>query len=223
MESAISDAPSLRDRKKRRTRQTLIDVALERFVADGFDATTLDQLCTEVEVSKRTFFRYFTSKEDVAMAPTQDLWTAFLAELETRPPGGDGLLLDLVRDTLVAALGQMPAEGWAERVRSSRTLAERVPSMNAHGLEFCDRTTRSALTVLNDRFGFDPHDPRPRLVLDLTIAAFHWALDEWTRLPRPAGPDTLATLLGDACAAARETTTLTISTRKPHGPNTSAS
>ncbi|MFF8815077.1 TetR/AcrR family transcriptional regulator [Streptomyces pactum] len=153
----------LRARKKLRTRQALIDTALRLFTERGFDRVTLDELCDAVEVSKRTFFRTFTSKEDVAMAPTQDLWAAFLADLETRRPAG-GTLLEMLRDALLAALGSMTEEGWAERVRLSGRLIARNPSMDAHGRQFCERTCRSAVGLLHRHLGFpgpDGTSPEP--------------------------------------------------------------
>lgn len=204
------DELSLRDRKKVRTREALIDTALTRFTDDGFEATTLDGLCAAVEVSKRTFFRYFASKEDVAMAPTQDLWAAFLIELETGDPSRDQLLRELLRDALLAALDRMPADGWADRVLRSRRLAARVPSMNAHGLEFCDRTTRTAVAMLTEQFALDPHDPRPRLALDMLVAAFHFALEEWTFESEVADRDSLAARARDACVAAYESVAMTV-------------
>jgi AcrR family transcriptional regulator len=203
------DTVSLRERKKLRTRQALVDTALRRFTDPGFDATTLDDLCGEVEVSKRTFFRYFTSKEDVAMAPTQDLWGAFLAELETGTPAA-GTLLELLRDTLLVALAAMPDEGWAERVQVSWRLSEVTPSMRAHGLQFCDRTTRAVITVLRERYGFAEHDLRVRLAVDLLVAAFHCALEEWTLRPGPASRARLAAHLRDACAAVPGIVTLEV-------------
>jgi AcrR family transcriptional regulator len=199
----------LRERKKLRTRQALVDTALERFAERGFDGVTLDGLCAEVEVSKRTFFRYFTSKEDVAMAPTQDLWTAFLTELETRPPTG-GPLLDFLADTLVAALDRMPAAGWTDRVLLSRRLTDLTPSMNAHGLQFCDRTTRAALTILRERFHLDHDDLRGRLLLDLLVAAFHLALEQWAAAPEPATRDALTTRLRATLAVVPDSVTMTI-------------
>ncbi|MFC4560919.1 TetR/AcrR family transcriptional regulator [Nocardiopsis mangrovi] len=200
MHPVIPDGLPLRERKKHRTREALIATALERFTAQGFDGTTLDELCAGVEVSKRTFFRYFAGKEDVALAPTQDMWTAFVAELEARPADG-GLLMDLLQDTVLTTIRAMPAEGWAQRVRLSRVLAQDTPSMNARNLQFCDRATRAALDVVRERFGFDPADLRPRLTFDVVLAAFKCGLDEWTRHPGPATRDTLAGHVRDAFAA----------------------
>ncbi|SDY12947.1 transcriptional regulator, TetR family [Saccharopolyspora shandongensis] len=177
--SAPSRPVSLRERKKLRTRQAMIDTALAKFTEQGFDATTVDELCEAVEVSKTTFFRYFGCKEDVVLAPTEDLWTEFLADLETREPD-DRPLLEVAQDAVLASLRRMPDDGWAERVRLSRSLAAAKPSIDAHGLQFCARTTRSAMETLHRRFGLpDQADVRARLVMDLLVAAFHRALEMW--------------------------------------------
>lgn len=81
---------------------------------------------------------------------------------------------------MLASLARMPEEGWAERVLLSRRLAAATPSMEAHGLQFCARTTRSVIEVLHRRFGLpDQADLRARLALDLLVAAFHCALEAW--------------------------------------------
>ncbi|QIB43375.1 TetR/AcrR family transcriptional regulator [Streptomyces aureoverticillatus] len=203
----------LRERKKLRTRQALVDTALELFTERGFDGVTLDELCEAVEVSKRTFFRTFTSKEDVACAPLHDMWTAFLKELE-EPPGDAALpVFDLLRDTLLRTLTRMPADDWPHRVLLSRRLAERTPSMDAHGLAFCDRTSRTVVDTLLRRFdlGGTPYeDLVPRLTVDVLVAAFHRALEIWTAgagdTPRTA--EDLATAVRTACAAVPASLTL---------------
>ncbi|MEU7022013.1 helix-turn-helix domain-containing protein [Streptomyces sp. NPDC046203] len=190
----------LRERKKLRTRQALIDTALELFEERGFDAVTLNELCDAVEVSKRTFFRTFESKEDVALAPTQDLWAAFLDVL-TECPADGRTLIALFEDALVAAIDRMDADGWAERTLASRRVAARTPSMDAHDLAFCQRTSRAALTVVEQRFGVPgTGDVRAHLALDMLIAAFHRALDDW--MADPAGPtrEDLARQLRATCA-----------------------
>ncbi|MFK4069289.1 TetR family transcriptional regulator [Streptomyces sp. NPDC029674] len=206
LDSTDLDRLPLRERKKLRTRQALVDTALDLFTDRGFDGVTLDALCDAVDVSKRTFFRTFSSKEDVAMAPTQDLWAAFLEELEEVEPATGQPLFDVLRDALLAALGRMPADGWAHRMLLSRRLAARTPSMDAHGLAFCDRTSRAALVVARRRFALPGGgDLRPRLAVDVLVAAFHraleaWALESWAKEPDPTR-DRLASLLREACAA----------------------
>ncbi|GAF47506.1 TetR/AcrR family transcriptional regulator [Rhodococcus wratislaviensis] len=81
--TALRETPSLRERKKARTRESLIDGTLTSFAAKGFDAVTLDEICSAADVSKRTFFRTFACKEDVATAPVHDMWRSFVTELAT--------------------------------------------------------------------------------------------------------------------------------------------
>ncbi|MFD3521813.1 TetR/AcrR family transcriptional regulator [Streptomyces sp. NPDC058653] len=181
----VSAQLPLRERKKLRTRQLLVDTSLDLFTERGFGKVTLDELCDAVEVSKRTFFRYFTSKEDVAMAPTQDLWLTFLDVLETADLGpADRPVLLLAQDTLLTTVDRMTTGDWAHRVLLSRNLAGRTPSMDAHGLHFCDRTTRTAMDILHRRLDIpDPADPRLRLAIDMVVAAFHCALTTWAATP----------------------------------------
>ncbi|MET9181504.1 TetR family transcriptional regulator [Kitasatospora aureofaciens] len=199
----------LRERKKLRTRQALIDSALELFGEHGFDRVTLDQLCESVEVSKRTFFRTFSSKEDVAAAPTQDLWTAFLEVLEGHPPQGRPLV-SLYEEALVEAIGRMPGDTWAQRALASRRLAARTPSMDAHGLAFCNRVSREAAAVTERRFALDTAEKgtaeegiaalRVRLALDMLVSAFHQALAAWVAQPAGHTREDLTRRLRAACA-----------------------
>ncbi|WP_066373348.1 TetR/AcrR family transcriptional regulator [Herbidospora mongoliensis] len=75
----------LRERKKAKTRVALIDAALDLFLEQGYETTTIDQIAAAVDVSPRTFFRYFGSKEEVALAPAADAQDVFLSELHDRP------------------------------------------------------------------------------------------------------------------------------------------
>ncbi|HEY1710769.1 MAG TPA: TetR family transcriptional regulator [Rhizomicrobium sp.] len=60
-------AGSLRSRKKDKTRRALLDTAERLFHEKGYEATTLDEICEQAEISLRTFFRYFESKRDLAL------------------------------------------------------------------------------------------------------------------------------------------------------------
>src|ERR1700736_2951628 len=69
-----------RDRNKLRTRARLSGAALELFATQGYDATTIDQITEAADVSLRTFFRYFDSKEDV-LFPRGDIDHPFFHKL----------------------------------------------------------------------------------------------------------------------------------------------
>ncbi|MFY1686206.1 TetR/AcrR family transcriptional regulator [Micromonospora sp. WMMD730] len=204
--------PSLRERKKQRTREALTDTALDLFTQRGFDGVTLDELCDRVEVSKRTFFRTFASKEEVAMAPYEDLWRTFLDDLALRPvPPGRPVLL-VLQDSVLAAMQVMDSGDWTRRLLLCTQLAGRTPAIEAHCLYFCDVTVRAALDVLHRRFGLASDDLRPRLALDVLVAAFHRGLETWTARPPAATADQLAADTRAAFAAVPGVLTLTAAT-----------
>ncbi|MFD3658230.1 TetR family transcriptional regulator [Streptomyces sp. NPDC058620] len=75
----------LRERRKQRTRDALVNAALELFTTQGYDRTTVDEIAEAVEVSQRTFFRYFANKEEAAFAVQTMVESRFLSELRQRP------------------------------------------------------------------------------------------------------------------------------------------
>ena len=92
--STASISIGLREQKKALTRATLEATALERFLAEGYEPVRLEDLCAECLVSTRTFFRYFTSKEDLVLGRLRshlDLAT----ELFARQPASAPLLVSL--------------------------------------------------------------------------------------------------------------------------------
>ncbi|MEV2209613.1 TetR family transcriptional regulator, partial [Streptomyces sp. NPDC047970] len=81
------ETTGLRARRKRRTRDALVRVALELFTGQGYERTTVDEIAEAVEVSQRTFFRYFASKEEVAFAVQDLMESHYVAALRERPAG----------------------------------------------------------------------------------------------------------------------------------------
>ena len=80
-----SGAVGLRERKKLRTRATLIEAAAELCLEHGYDNTTVEQIAAAADVSPRTFSRYFPTKETVVTALTDDL-DVYIAEALERQP-----------------------------------------------------------------------------------------------------------------------------------------
>src|SRR3984957_2653453 len=68
MENASERPQGLRERKRRETSERIIEKGLKLFVKNGYEATTLDAIAAAAGISRRTFFYYFKSKEDVLLA-----------------------------------------------------------------------------------------------------------------------------------------------------------
>ncbi|MER7367345.1 TetR/AcrR family transcriptional regulator [Nonomuraea wenchangensis] len=88
----------LRERKKQRTRRALIDAALQLFARKGYADTTLAEIAATAEVSTRTFFSYFSGKDDLLFHDGEERMERALALLAGRRPGetAGALLLRLV-------------------------------------------------------------------------------------------------------------------------------
>ncbi|CAM5268572.1 hypothetical protein SCALM49S_05055 [Streptomyces californicus] len=108
----------LRERKKQRTRDALVRASLELFTTQGYERTTVDEIVEAVDVSQRTFFRYFASKEDVTFAVQEIVESRFIDELRRRP-AHEAPFAEEYLDQLVPALardwrpaGRGPQQEW---------------------------------------------------------------------------------------------------------------
>jgi AcrR family transcriptional regulator len=123
---------SLRERKRVRTRQALIDAAAELFEQHGYDGTTIADIAAAADVSTRTFFSYFASKEEVLFPDADARVKAALTAIDERRPG------ELPTAILLRALGELGDAGddlvgpmAALRLRFVRS----VPSVRGRGLQ----------------------------------------------------------------------------------------
>ena len=89
----------VRGLKKRETRQRIAETGLKLFLARGYEGTTLDAIAEEAGISRRTFFSYFKSKDEIMLAWQSGDWDAICTELLKVSP--DEVPLDAVRKTLV--------------------------------------------------------------------------------------------------------------------------
>lgn len=98
----------LRERKKERTRQVLIDTAAELFDGKGYRATTLAEIAAESEVSRSTIFSYFASKEELLFAGTEARLRVALEAVADRRPGDRPI--DALNRAMRAAMRDLMAE-----------------------------------------------------------------------------------------------------------------
>jgi len=122
-----------RDRKKTETRQALRSAAHRLFAEKGFSRTTIDDITEAADVSRRTFFRYYDSKDDLLRTDVSDLLPVMLAALRARPAEESpwtailAALRTLIGPDGPPALAQSlasPAEGIRARLSMIRLLAE---------------------------------------------------------------------------------------------------
>jgi AcrR family transcriptional regulator len=169
-------AVGLRERKKLRTRAQLTEAALRLFSERGFDATTIEDIVEEVEVSPRTFFRYFDSKEDVVIGFFDDLGEELRAMLAARPP--EESPFTAIRRALGSLVDLYTAQ--ADRVTAAKRLAHDTPAIRARLLDKHARWENGVAEDLAARLGADPDDdPRPRLIAAVALAAFSTAVTKW--------------------------------------------
>src|SRR5215217_152506 len=118
MDSTASRAtkPGLRERKKQRTRETILRVALELFAERGYSRTTLEDIAEAAEVSTGTLFAYFPNKEDILFPEEHQFYDQLSQRLEQRP--ADATTFDVLRDFL--ATRESPDETFALRMKILR-------------------------------------------------------------------------------------------------------
>src|SRR6266852_1085946 len=87
----MNPQPGLRERKKQRTRETIARAARELFAERGYHATTLPDIAEAADVSTRTIFAYFPSKEDILFSDFALMKDALAQALAERPEGQDAL------------------------------------------------------------------------------------------------------------------------------------
>jgi AcrR family transcriptional regulator len=180
---------TLRERKKLRTRQALIDTAVTLFDERGFDGTPLDALLEQVEVSRRTFFRNFHSKEDVALTAVKQLWDVYLEVLDGIEKSGP--LADVFLTAMLTTLERMDQD-WHRRIPLTLRLIAGSPALDGHTLRYCAEVKAEMARRLDERNRLEL-----RLLIEFFVAAWHCALDEW--LP-DCTPGELPALLRRACS-----------------------
>ncbi|MCW2653562.1 MAG: transcriptional regulator, TetR family [Mycobacterium sp.] len=174
--------PGLRERKKLRTRSTLIDAAIQLCDEQGFDRTTVDQIAAVADVSPRTFSRYFATKDAVVLALVDDMVEAIAVELSHQPR--ELSELEALRaahiDMAKTTAGAPPGGFTAERLLTTARIVTSSPSLRLVAGEF----RRHAVTVaLAERMGVGLDDRKLHLAVAVWAAILLTALDD-------LGPDT---------------------------------
>ncbi len=164
MHYMVESAPSTRERRRTEITRTLISLARRATAATGLNGFTVDQLCDEAGVSRRTFFNYFASKEDAVLGmplhSDREETDDFFVAMRPRTPDGQ------ISATLLTDYAALSVARWAalEFDRSSveelMAAAEREPRLIAHMLDRHRAEEARDVLLVARREGLDDHDPR---------------------------------------------------------------
>ena len=166
-------------RPRATTRAELEQVALELFTERGFDATTVEDIAAAAEIGRRTFFRYFASKNDV-------VWGDFdrgLSELRRRLAAADPQqpLLEAVREAVLFINRLDPSEiPWH---RDRMVLILRVPTLQAHSTLRYAAWRQVIAEFAAQRLGQPAQDLLPQLVAYSCLGATLTAYEQWLQHP----------------------------------------
>jgi AcrR family transcriptional regulator len=158
----------LRELKAARTRQRMTDVALELFLRNGFDETTMEQIAERAEVGTTTLYRYFPTKDQLLLDPLVEA-IDLAPHLRSRPV--DEPLPESLAAAMVSAAAAF--DGAGPRIAEIRRLVDTAPVARARLWDRV-RTLREGLeAVIADRMDRSPDELSVRATAGLVLDLFH--------------------------------------------------
>ncbi|MEV5410060.1 TetR/AcrR family transcriptional regulator [Thermopolyspora sp. NPDC052614] len=194
-----------RERKKQATRAALREAALRLSLRHGVENVTVEQIADEADIALRTFFNYFSSKEEAVVASVEAAARELITEFRSRP--GTETVLQAFREAVLAVLGRSAA---ADRdyvralrlIRAAPTLAPRHLAM----LVAQEQALAEAITERIGHLGARPGAPSeagppaddvyPSVCAAAALAALRVVLDQWVHQTAGSGEPPDPALLG---------------------------
>jgi AcrR family transcriptional regulator len=163
----MNQQPGLRERKKQRTRETIARAAHQLFVERGYHATTLPDIAEAADVSTRTIFAYFPSKEDILFSDFAVLKDALAQALAERPEGQDAL--ETVRQFILSS--HKPEKN--ELDEQLHLCVEKDETLRSHLRARIAQLEELIAPAIAKDLGASPTDVRPQIVAASLTAAFN--------------------------------------------------
>lgn len=196
-EPSAAAADGRRERRRLRTAHALQAAALELFERQGFDATSTDEIAAAADVSPRTFFRYFPTKESVAFfdeygevveevladadldtsSPHAFVRDGILRVFAAIPPTDEEVLARRVRVifSTPSLLGHLAADLANERARLVEGLGDRFPDLTPVQAESVAGAAIGVVAAVLERWGHHGGDLAEQLLAGLDVTSFGFA------------------------------------------------
>jgi len=162
---------SPKDRRRTKLAAAIERVALSLFVKQGFSAVTVDEIADAADISKRTFFRYFASKEDLLLGDRQRYDDSLANAVAKQRPGQSAVTM--LREILVEMSREIEADADISRLRLE--LFRRYPETMSGAFEQQKAWNSTLTKVVAERMGVDDsRDMRPALIVGGERHRLHW-------------------------------------------------
>jgi len=139
----------LRERTRRAVQAELSEAAQELFLAQGYEATTIDQIADAAGISRRSFFRYFATKEDVVIGKYELHGDDLVAAMRARPL--DEPIWDTLRRTFDVVVSYYSDPHRRDRAALMREIVVSHPALYARYLEKLERIQERLTETLKER------------------------------------------------------------------------
>ncbi|MEU9133213.1 TetR family transcriptional regulator [Kitasatospora sp. NPDC048540] len=160
------------------TRDALIEAAFRLFLEHGFEQTTIDEITALAGVGRRSFFRYFPSKEDVVFPDHEGALAEMTSFLDAAPDSGDPVVQVCDAARLVLRMYAANPTFSVERY----LLTRKVPNLRIHELSVVWRYERTLAAHLRARYSARSDGAlRADVVAAAVVAAHNHALRTWLR------------------------------------------
>lgn len=170
-----------RERKRRQTRERIEQAAVALFLKRGFDATTIEDITEAADVSKRSFFDYFPSKEEVVAAWQDTFADRLITALAARPPEESSV--EAVEAAMIAAV----VASTDERGLALDKLIHCTPALKARDqLKYAKLEQKLAEALLLRRGNDLSELPHMRILAAIVIGALRVGSELWQERP-PGG------------------------------------
>jgi AcrR family transcriptional regulator len=160
--------PTLRDRKRERTREAIETAAFRLFAERGYDGVTVAQIAAAADVAPRTYFRYFATKEDVLFGRDAEVLDAVAGIIDGRPRGEDPVA--------TARACSLAMGAWAEDHRAllvdRAAVIDATPSLSGRERAKLGAIEELAAARLARRMRAGAGNPLPLLLAKLATACF---------------------------------------------------
>lgn len=166
---------SVRERKRRETLRRITDAGVCLFIEKGFEGATVDDIAAAAGISRRTFFHYFESKDDILLSLQSDVGEMFAAEVRRASPTTSPF--DLVRDSALKVCASIPGDDMLAIDRLMRGSA----SVQARKQASYRQQEEALFAALRERWPEPARETRMRVLAMVAVGATRLAAETFNQ------------------------------------------